>query len=137
MSTVDDNIVRAAGYLAAANNLLAQRFNYALVAHSMALAAYSTSAGEKGDTFVQIAVAVFGIFYAGIQWQITEPLTKRIDAIRDEWLLQDPVYLTYNTAAGSTRIRGLQSRVVPSALAVLWAALLYHAVAHSLGWPLG
>ncbi len=137
MPTIDDDIVRAAGYLAAANDLLAQRFNYALVAHSMALAAYSASAGEKSDPFVQIAVATFGIFYAAIQWQITAPLTKRIDALRNDWVLNDPVYLSYNTAAGGARIRGLQSRVVPLALAILWSALLYHAVAHCFGWLLG
>ena len=98
----------------------------------MALAAYSASSGPEPDEFVRIAVAAFGFLYALVQWQITAPLTKRIDALRDAWLLDDPVYLTYKTAAGGTRMRGLQSRIVPFALALLWAALLYHA---SIGRP--
>lgn len=123
-----DEIMRAAGYLEAANNLLAQRFNYALVAHSMALAAYSASSGTSRDQFVQVAVAVFGLFYAVVQRQITAPMTKRIDALRNDYLVNDPVYQSYHTAPDAYRLRGLQSQWVPAALGLLWGSLFLHAI---------
>lgn len=128
MALNDDQMTRAAAYLEAANNLLAQRFNYALVAHSMALTAYATCSGNNVDALVQIAVCIFGFVYALIQWQITSPLTKRIDALREATVVDDPIYQHYKTAAGGTRIRGLQSVVVPFGLAALWGTLLLHAV---------
>ena len=128
MSLNEAEMTRAAGYLAAANNLLAQRFNYALVAHSMTLTAYATCSGDNADKVVLIAVSSFGFLYAMIQWQITHPLTKRIDALRDATVIHDPIYQHYKTAAGGDRIRGLQSVVVPFGLMILWSLLLLHAI---------
>ncbi len=124
-----DEIARAANYLEAANNLLAQRFNYALVAHSMALTAYATCLGVPGKgQFVAIVVSSFGLIYSVIQYLITNPLTRKIDALRGAYLENDPVYAVYKTADGGWRPRGLQSVVVPLLLAIVWSLLLGRAI---------
>ena len=124
-----NDLVRAAGYLEAANNLLAQRFNYALAAHSMSLIAYATCllVEEKGE-FVAVVVAAFGIFYAVVQYFITAPLARKISALREAYVVNDPVYQAYMNAEGGTRPHGLQSVAVPAALAVVWTLLLWHAL---------
>ncbi|MEO7177792.1 MAG: hypothetical protein ABIW83_03020 [Allosphingosinicella sp.] len=121
-----EEIMRAAGYLQAANDLLAQRFNYSLVAHSMAMTAYATCLDT--NPFVAGVVSIFGAGYALVQYLITSPLTKRIDALRKAYLLKDPVYLVYNKADGGRRPRGLQSILVPFALLALWVILLFYAI---------
>jgi len=128
VTITEQEMERAAGYLEAANNLLAQRFNYALVAHSMALTAYATCSGQNADAVVQIAVASFGLLYALVQFQITYPLTVKIDALRDATVASDPIYQHYKTAAGGFRLRKLQSVAVPWGLVLLWGTLLAHAI---------
>ncbi|MGZ8285710.1 MAG: hypothetical protein ACXW27_06465 [Allosphingosinicella sp.] len=123
-------IARAAGYLQAANDLLAQRFNYSLVAHSMAMTAYATCVSDH--PFVAGVVSVFGSGYALVQYLITSPLTHRIDALRAAYLLNDPVYVTYHKAEGGKRPRKLQSTLVPAALFVLWTILLAYVLYYAV-----
>ncbi len=134
-----DEIARAAGYLALANNLLAQRFSYSLVAHSMALAAYATCVGNQvGDEpLAAIFLAFGGAAYCWVQWKITHPLSQKIDALRDAYLAHDPVYTVYQLAAGGRRARGLQSVAVPAGLAVLWLLLLVYAGTAFMNQPAG
>ena len=122
-----DEIGRAWAYLAAANSLLAQRFNYALVAHAMALAAYA--ACVAGVPLVSLVVATAALLYCFVQYKITYPLSRRIDALREAYLLNDPVYRAYHGAPGGNRRRQLQSIVVPAGLALMWTALIAIALA--------
>lgn len=115
-------IARAWEYLAAANNLLAQRFNYALVAHSMALAAYATCVSS--EPIVSLTVAVGAILYCIVQFKITYPLSKKIDALRAAYLSHDIVYRVYQEEMKGKRTRGLQSVAVPAGLSCVWGILI-------------
>ena len=139
MEPTQDEISRAAGYFHEANQLLAQRFNYSLVAHSMALTAYATCIGfgSANNPIVATLVAFFGAYYSIVQFIITHPLSKRIDALRAAYLMKDEVYLVYKNAVGGNRPRGVQSIQVPFVLFFCWAVLLFYALVASLrqGWP--
>ncbi|MGM5056360.1 hypothetical protein [Rhizobium sp. 862_C5_N1_2] len=140
MDITQEKIDRAANYFHQANQLLAQRFNYSLVAHSMALAAYATCIGfdPNDQPFVSLIVACFGAYYAIVQYVITNPLSKRIDALRKTYLMKDDVYLVYKDAVGGSRPRGIQSIQVPFVLFGCWAILsVYSFVALlKVGFPM-
>ncbi|MDR9779600.1 hypothetical protein [Rhizobium redzepovicii] len=139
MEPTKDEIIRAAGYFHEANQLLAQRFNYSLVAHSMALTAYATCIGfgSANNPIVAALVAFFGAYYSIVQFIITHPLSKRIDALRAAYLMKDDVYLVYKNAVGGNRPRGVQSVHVPFVLFFCWALLFVYALVASfrLGLP--
>lgn len=125
-----EEIGRAAGYLRDANQLLAQRFSYSLVAHSMALTAYATSIASIDYQLVALIVALFGLYFARIQFTITYRLSKKIDALREEYLERDPVYLVYKLAKGGSRRREIQTVEVPLMLGVMWISLIMY-----VSWP--
>ncbi|MCK8782602.1 hypothetical protein M0654_21775 [Rhizobium sp. NTR19] len=126
-----DEIARAAGYLSEANQLLAQRFSYSLIAHSMALTAYATAIVGQRESFIAFIVAVFGLYFAHVQFAITHTLSKKIDALRERYLEHDAVYLVYKRASGGSRRRGIQTVEVPTMIAAMWTVLIAYTV-----WPI-
>jgi len=120
-----EEIQRAWEYYRAANELLAARFNYSMVAHAMALTAYSAVIAGKPTPAVAAIVAGFGVFFSWVQWTITRGLAEKLRVLRGEYLVQDPVYLRYNSVG--RRNPGTQTGVVPTVLALMWTILFGYA----------
>jgi hypothetical protein len=129
----DEQLQRAWEYHKAADELLAARMNYGLVAHSMFLVSYATifASGDHKThwfRFVEALISGLGLWYSLVLNGSVWALNKRIAFLKTTYLEPlDPVYASYMRVAPSSA-RHLRQRHLPIALALVWTALLISAI---------
>lgn len=116
---------RAWDFYKHADNLLASRLGYVMVAQSMLLTAFATvfsSATSAQSTIVQLVISLFGIWLSYIQYLLSRSLVAKLDAMKAILIKDTVARVWFNSKPG--RPRGLQSRYVPFALFLVWTLLL-------------
>ena len=126
---------RAWDYHKAADELLAARVSYGLVAHSMFLVSFATifAAGENKSwwlvVLVEIVIAALGLLYSVVLSFSMWTLNKRMEFLQSTYLRPlDPMYARYLDAAPSSQRWLFRQRNLPKALGIAWAVLLVSAI---------
>ena len=118
---------RAWEYHKEADVLFAARANYSMVAQSMLLVSFMTIFAVQNHTvytkIIEIAVAMFGIWYAYNQYLLSRSLSSKMKLLKGDYLEKlDPIYRKYMKAEPG-RPSGIQTKRIPGGLAVLWFLL--------------
>ena len=131
----EEQINRAWRYHAAADVLFATRFNYYMVAQSMMLVSFATVfAADRHSCYekaAELVIGAAGLFYAGVQWRVNRVLPLRMEQLRTEYLIRDPVYEVYFEVdpRQPKEARDIQAKWVPLAFVLVWLALALTAFA--------
>ena len=129
----EERLKRAWEYHKAADELLAARMNYGLVAHSMFLVSYATlfAAGDHTThwfRFVEALISGLGLWYSFVLNGSVWTLNNRMAFLKTAYLEPlDPVYASYTRIAPSSA-RRLRQRHLPIALGLVWLSLLITAI---------
>ena len=124
----ESELRRAWEYHKCADEILASRMNYGMVAQSMLLVSYMTMFLATGGIawlppFVQGIVASFGLWYSVRQSAMAQELTKRMEFLRKSYLVRlDPIYDKYLNIDPLPH-GSYQLRLFPG-LWTLWGAML-------------
>lgn len=84
-------LARAWSYYQHADNLLAGRTNFFLVAESMLVAAFT--ALSASDVFLRVLISFLALFYTGSWYYVNERLSRRMVFLTKEYLKEsDSIY---------------------------------------------
>jgi hypothetical protein len=121
-------------YHKAADELLAQRMSYGMVAHSMLIVSFVTIAAADHRnrpwlSLIGVAISLLGFWYSAVQYSTIRSLIRGLDRMKDTYLIRrDPVYADYLNAIRHDNKWRLHQRHVPLSLAAAWVVFFAIAV---------
>jgi hypothetical protein len=129
-----------------ADDLLAQRMNYGMVAQAMLLLSFVTLFVFQKDIptrycfIAEMVLGIAGIFYSVFQFVRTYSLSKRLDFLRLTYLKDDPLWVEYSRVSDkSALILNMNYRprqyTIPYLFIFVWLALLIVAAVR-VYWPM-
>jgi len=121
-----------------ADNLLAQRMNYGMVAQAMLLLSFVTlfvyqkDIGAIYGLLLEAIISFSGVSYSSFQYYRTHTLSRRLDFLRHQYLKDDPVWVDYSMVRSPDAWLNMDLRInqyqVPKGLIFVWLALLFVAL---------
>ena len=129
----EDEVRRAWEYHKAADELLAQRMSYGMVAQSMLIVSFVTIAsadhsGRPWLTYLEIVISLLGFWYSAVQHSTTRALIRGLDRLKEAYLVPlDSIYADYLNAVRRHNRRRLHQRYVALSLALAW--IVFFAIA--------
>jgi len=111
---------RAWFYYQHADNLLAGRSNFFLVAEAMLIAGYMAVSGE--ETLLRLPLAILAIVYTACWFYVNKRLLRRMRSLIAD-LKRDPIYTRYLESVSGPSAGVVLNQILPLATLGFWLVL--------------